>query len=81
MRRAVSEKMEILRLVEQTDFRYFRIINWGGYYLSTALDDFSRTSIAWKPGRLQVSRPPRSPFRTSQAVGRRRVAAIRIGTR
>jgi putative transposase len=33
----------------QTDFTYFRIINWGWYYLSTILDDFSRYIIAWKP--------------------------------
>jgi putative transposase len=26
-----------------------RIINWGWYYLSTVLDDFSRYIIAWKP--------------------------------
>ena len=26
----------------QTDFTYFRIINWGWYYLSTVLDRFSR---------------------------------------
>jgi len=32
----------------QTDFRYFRIINWGWYYLSTVLDDFSPYIIAWK---------------------------------
>ena len=32
----------------QTDFRYSRIINWGWYYLSTVLDDFSRYIIAWK---------------------------------
>jgi transposase InsO family protein len=32
----------------QTDFTYFRIINWGWYYLSTVLDDFSRYIIAWK---------------------------------
>ena len=32
----------------QTDFTYFRIINWGWYYLSTILDDFSRYIIAWK---------------------------------
>jgi putative transposase len=32
----------------QTDFTYFRIINWGWYYLSTVLDDYSRYIIAWK---------------------------------
>jgi putative transposase len=32
----------------QTDFTHFRIINWGWYYLSTVLDDFSRYIIAWK---------------------------------
>ena len=32
----------------QTDFTYFRIVNWGWYYLSTVLDDYSRTIIAWK---------------------------------
>jgi putative transposase len=32
----------------QTDFTYFRIINWGWYYLSTILDNFSRYIIAWK---------------------------------
>ncbi len=32
----------------QTDFTYFRVINWGWYYLSTVLDDFSRYIIAWK---------------------------------
>jgi putative transposase len=32
----------------QTDFTYFRIINWGWYYLSTILDDFSRYIIAWR---------------------------------
>ncbi len=30
----------------QTDFTYFRIINWGWYSLSTILDDFSRYIIA-----------------------------------
>ncbi len=34
----------------QTDFTYFRIINWGWYYLSTVLDDFSRYIIAWRLG-------------------------------
>ena len=32
----------------QTDFTYFRIINWGWYSLSTVLDDFSRYIIAWR---------------------------------
>ncbi len=34
----------------QTDFTYFQILNWGWYYLSTVLDDFSRCIIAWKLG-------------------------------
>jgi transposase InsO family protein len=32
----------------QTDFRYFRIIGWRWYSLSTVLDDDSRYIIAWK---------------------------------
>jgi len=32
----------------QTDFTYFKVIGWGWFYLSTILDDFSRTIIAWK---------------------------------
>ena len=32
----------------QTDFTYFKIMNWGWYYLSTILDDFSRCILAWK---------------------------------
>jgi putative transposase len=31
----------------QTDFTYFKIIGWGWFYLSTILDDFSRTILAW----------------------------------
>ena len=32
----------------QTDFTYFKIIDWGWHYLSTILDDFSRYILAWK---------------------------------
>ena len=32
----------------QTDFRYFKIIGWGWYYLSTILDDYSRFIVAWR---------------------------------
>jgi hypothetical protein len=31
-----------------TDFTYLKVIGWGWFYLSTALDDFSRYIIAWK---------------------------------
>lgn len=32
----------------QTDFTYFKIINWGWYYLSTVLDDYSRYIVSWR---------------------------------
>ena len=32
----------------QTDFTYFRVLQWGWYYLSTVMDDFSRFILAWK---------------------------------
>jgi transposase InsO family protein len=32
----------------QTDFTYFKVIDWGWYYLSTILDDYSCYIIAWK---------------------------------
>ncbi|SES22070.1 Integrase core domain-containing protein [Sphingobium sp. YR768] len=34
----------------QTDFTYFKIIEWGWMYLSTVLNDFSRYIIGWKLG-------------------------------
>ena len=35
----------------QTDFTYLRVIDWGWYYLSTMLDDYSRYVIAWELSR------------------------------
>lgn len=32
----------------QIDFTYFKIINWGWYYLLSVLDDYSRYIIAWQ---------------------------------
>ena len=32
----------------QTDFTYFKIVDWGWYYLSTVLDDYSRYIVAWR---------------------------------
>ena len=32
----------------QTDFTYLKIIGWGWYYLSTVMDDFSRSIITWR---------------------------------
>ena len=32
----------------QTDFTYFRVVNWGWYFLSTVLDDYSRYIISWR---------------------------------
>jgi transposase InsO family protein len=31
----------------QTDFTYFKVIDWGWYYLLTVLDDYSRYIIDW----------------------------------
>lgn len=32
----------------QTDFTQFKIINWGWYYLSTIIDDYSRFILGWR---------------------------------
>jgi transposase InsO family protein len=32
----------------QTDFTQFKVLNWGWYYLSTVLDDYSRFILAWR---------------------------------
>ena len=39
----------------QTDLTHFRVVDWGGYFLSTALDDYSRYIISW---RLTTTMPP-----------------------
>jgi len=31
-----------------TDASYFRVVNWGYYYLVTVMDDYSRFILAWK---------------------------------
>ena len=37
-----------MHILWQTDFTQFKVIDWGWYYLSTALDDYSRYILAWK---------------------------------
>ena len=32
----------------QTDFTYLKVIQWGWYFLSTVLDDYSRYIISWR---------------------------------
>jgi transposase InsO family protein len=32
----------------QTDFTQFKVLDWGYYYLSTVLDDYSRYILAWQ---------------------------------
>jgi len=32
----------------QTDFSYLKVVDWGWYYLSTVMDDYSRYILAWR---------------------------------
>jgi transposase InsO family protein len=43
-----KEKTKRINEMWQTDFTYFKIVNWGWYYLSTVLDDYSRYIISWE---------------------------------
>ncbi|WP_442922080.1 IS3 family transposase [Microcoleus sp. ARI1-A3] len=60
----------------QTDFTYFKIKNWGWYYLSTVLDDYARYILAWElcPGMqaTDVERTVQSALQASSlSVGQR----------
>ena len=60
----------------QSDFTYFRIINWGWYYLSTVLDDFSRYIIAWKLGSTMAATDVKDTL--DQAIAVTGVDQIRV---
>ena len=43
-----KDKTTYVNQMWQTDFTYFKILNWGWYYLATVIDDYSRYVISWK---------------------------------
>lgn len=54
----------------QTDFTYFKVKQWGWYYLSTVLDDYSRFILSWEvcPG-MQATDVERTLQKALQASG------------
>ena len=40
----------------QTDFSYLKVIDWGWYYLSTVMDDYSRYILAWRLCRTMMAK-------------------------
>jgi putative transposase len=43
-----TDKTKYVNEMWQTDFTYFKVLNWGWYYLATVLDDYSRYIISYK---------------------------------
>jgi transposase InsO family protein len=39
----------------QTDFSYLKVVDWGWYYLSTVMDDYSRYILAWRLCRTMMA--------------------------
>ncbi len=43
-----SHPTERVNQLWQTDFTYLKVIQWGWYYLSTVMDDYSRYILTWE---------------------------------